>query len=58
MVMPGWSVNLTVLFLGRLRSPQESTSTKYSYFCQLLTTVLLDLVEKEKLPYLTTKYKA
>ena len=38
MVVPGLSVNLTTLFLCRLRSPKRLTSTKRKYFRQLLTT--------------------
>ena len=36
MVMSGWSVNLTTLFLGRLRPPKWSTTctSKCIYFCQ------------------------
>ena len=35
-VMSGWSVNLTTLFLGRLKPPKQLTSTSctYTYFCQ------------------------
>ena len=44
MVMLRRSVNLTTLFLGRLRHPKRFTS---AYFCQELTTVLLESVEGE-----------
>ena len=33
-VMSGRSVNLTPLFLGRLRPPKRLTSTSYTYFHQ------------------------
>ena len=33
-VMSGRSVNLTTLFLGRLRPPKPLTSTSCTYFCQ------------------------
>ena len=33
-VMSGRSVNLTTLFLGRLRPPKRLTSTSYAYFRQ------------------------
>ena len=41
MVMPRWSVNLTTLFLGRLR-PEWLTSTWCTSFHQLLTTARLE----------------
>ena len=54
MVMSGRSVNLTTLFMGRLRPPKRLTSTSctltstsYTYFRQLLTTVLLEKAEGE-----------
>ena len=37
MVMSGRSINLTTLFLGRLRPPKLLTSTKCTYFRQQLT---------------------
>ena len=42
MVMSGRSVNLTTLFLGRLRPPKRLTSTLCTCFRQLLTTALLE----------------
>ena len=33
-VMSGWSVNLTTLFLGRLRPPKRLTSASCTYFRQ------------------------
>ena len=33
--MSGWSVNLTTLFLGRLRPPKRLTSTSCTYFRQV-----------------------
>ena len=33
-VMSGWSVNLTTLFMGRLRPPKRLTSTSCTYFRQ------------------------
>ena len=47
MVMSGRSVNLTTLFLGRLRPPKRLTSTSCTYFCQYLTTALLEKAEGE-----------
>ena len=41
-VMSGRSVNLTTLFLGRLRPPKRLTSTSCTYFRQELTTALLE----------------
>ena len=41
--MSGQSVNLTTLFLGRLRPPKRLTSTSCIYFHQYLTTTLLEL---------------
>ena len=43
--MSGQSVNLTTLFLGRLSPPMRLTSTSCTYFCQQLTTTLLESVE-------------
>ena len=34
MVMSGQSVNLTTLFLGRLKTHKRLTSTSYTYFYQ------------------------
>ena len=41
------SVNLTTLFLGRLRPPKRLTSTSCTYFRQELTTALLEKAEGE-----------
>ena len=46
-VMLGRSVNLSKLFLGRLRPPKRLTSTSCTYFRQELTTVLLESTEGE-----------
>ena len=46
-VMSGRSVNLTTLFLGRLRPPKRLTSTSCIYLCQLLTTAPLETAEGE-----------
>ena len=48
--MLGRSVNLTTLFLGRLRPPKRLTSTSCTYFRQELTTALLNQ-RKEKRKY-------
>ena len=45
--MSGRSVNLTTLFLGRLRPPKRLTSTSCTYFRQSLTTALLEKAEGE-----------
>ena len=45
--MSGRSVNLTTLFLGRLRPPKRLTSTLCTYFHQKLTTALLKSAEGE-----------
>ena len=45
--MSGRSVNLTTLFLGRLRSPNRLTSTSRTHFRQKLTAVLLESAEGE-----------
>ena len=45
--MSGRSVNLTTLFLGRLRPPKRLTSTSYTYFRQYMTTALLEKAEEE-----------
>ena len=42
--MSGRSVNLTTLFLGRLRPPKRLTSTSCAYYPQKLTTALLNLM--------------
>ena len=48
MVMSRQSVNLTTRFLGRLR-PRQLTSTQCTFFCQKLTTALLESVaERER----------
>ena len=41
------SVNLTTLFLGRLRPPKRLTSTSCTYFRQKMTTALLEKAEGE-----------
>ena len=43
----GRSVNLTTLFLGRLRPPKRFTSTSCTYFRQCLTTAPLESAEGE-----------
>ena len=45
--MSGRSVNLTTLFLGKLRPPKRLTSTSSTYFRQKLTTALLEKAEGE-----------
>ena len=45
--MSGRSVNLTTLFLVRLRPPKRLTSTSCTYFRQKLTTAFLKLAEGE-----------
>ena len=45
MVMSGRSVNLTTLFLGRLRPPKRLTSTKCAHFRKKLTSALLESAE-------------
>ena len=47
MVMSGWSVIPTTLFLGKLRPPKQLTSTSCTYFCQELTTTLIESAEGE-----------
>ena len=47
MVMSGRSVNLSILFPGRLRPPKWLISTSCTYFRQLLTTALLQSAEGE-----------
>ena len=47
MVKLGCSVNLSTLFLGRLKPPKWVTSTSCTYFCQVLTTALLESEEGE-----------
>ena len=42
---------LTHTFLGRLRPPKWLTSTLCTYFCQKLTTALLESAEEEKQKY-------
>ena len=48
MVMSGRSVNLTSLFLGRIRPRKRLTITKCAYFRLYLTTALLETVEEEE----------
>ena len=55
--MSGRSVNLTTLFLGRLRPPNRSTSTSCTYFHQLLTTTLLESVEGKTKVCGRTRYR-
>ena len=38
---------MTTLFLGRLKPPMQLASTSCTYFCQQLTTALLESVEGE-----------
>ena len=45
--MSGLSVNLTTLFLGRLRPPKRLTSTLCTYFRQKLTTASLESAERD-----------
>ena len=45
--MSGRSVNQTTFFLGRLRPPKRITSTSCPYFCETLTTALLEKAEGE-----------
>ena len=45
--MSGRPVNLTTLFLARLRPPKRLTSTSCTYFRQYLTTALPEKVEGE-----------
>ena len=47
MVMLRQSVNLTALFLGRLRPPKRLTSTSCTYYRQLLMTAFLESAEGE-----------
>ena len=46
--MSGRSVNLTTLFLSRLRPPKRLTSTSCTYFRHILTTALLEKLKKRK----------
>ena len=55
--MSGRSVNLTTLFLGRLRSPKRLTSTSCTYFRQWLTTALLEKAEGETKVCCQTGYR-
>ena len=48
MIITGWSVNLTTLFLSMLRPPKWLTSTSYTYFPQKLTTALLESAKGER----------
>ena len=43
--MSGRSVNLTALFLGRLRPPKRLTGTSCTHFRQQLKTALLEKAE-------------
>ena len=53
----GGSVNLTTLFLGRLRPPKRLTSTSCTYFRQWLTTALLETAEGETKVCYQTGYR-
>ena len=55
--MSGRSVNLTTLFLGRLRPPKQLTRTSCTYFCQQLTTALLEKAEGETKVCCQTGYR-
>ena len=55
--MSGRSVNLTTLFLGRLRPPKRLTSTSCTYFHQLLTIALLEKAEGETKVCCQTGYR-
>ena len=55
--MSGRSVNLTTLFLGRLRPPKRLTSTSCTYFRQKLTTALLEKAEGETKVCCQTGYR-
>ena len=55
--MSGRSVNLTTLFLGRLRPPKRLTSTSCTYFRQQLTTALLEKAEGETKVCCQTGYR-
>ena len=56
-IMSGRSVNLTTLFLGRLRPPKRLTSTSCAYFRQQLTTVPLESAEGETKVCCQTGYR-
>ena len=51
------SVNLTTLFLGRLRPPKWLTSTLCTYFHQSVTTALLETVEAKTKVGGQTRYR-
>ena len=51
------SVNLSTLFLGRLRPPKRLTSTSCTYFPQELTTALLEKAERETKVCCQTGYR-
>ena len=55
--MSGRSVNLTTLFLGRLRPPKRLTSTLCTYLRQKLTTALLEKAEGETKVCCQTGYR-
>ena len=55
--MSGRSVNLTTLFLGRLRPPKRLTSTSCTYFRQELTIALLEKAEGETKVCCQTRYR-
>ena len=45
MAMSRRSVNLTTLFLGKLRPPKRLAGTQWPCFCQQMTTALLESME-------------
>ena len=57
MIMSGRSVNLTTLFLDRLRPPKRLTSISCIYFHQKPTTALLESVEGEMKVCGRTEYR-
>ena len=57
MVMSGRSVNLTTLFLGRLRPPKRLISAPCTYYRQSLTTVLHESAEVERKVCGRTEYR-
>ena len=56
-VMSGRSVNLTTLFIGRLRPPKRLTSTSCTYFRQKLTTASLKKRRGETKVCCQTEYR-
>ena len=55
--MSGRSVNLTTLFLGRLRPPKRLTSTSCTFSRQYLTTALLEKAEGDTKVCCQTGYR-